>query len=70
MIKVHPQCVVDENQQRMGVLLSLAEREKILNSLEKLDDIHAYDGAKAGSQETILFEQAVRETGEGFTVVQ
>lgn len=53
-----------------GVLLSLAEWEKILDSLEKLDDIHAYDEAKAGSQETILFEQAVRETGEGFTVVQ
>lgn len=52
-----------------GVLLSLAEREKILNSLEEFDDIHAYDEEKAGSQETILFEQAVREIGEDFTEV-
>jgi hypothetical protein len=65
MIKVHPQYVVDENQQRMGVLLSFAEWEKILDYLEELDDIHAYDEAKAGSQETILFEQEVREMDEG-----
>jgi hypothetical protein len=70
MIKVHPQCVVDENQQRTRVILSLTEWEKILDSLEELDDIHAYDEAKFGSQETILFEQAVREIGEGFAEVQ
>jgi len=66
ILRVHPQYVVDENQQRTGVLLTLAERKKILDYLEELDDIHAYDEAKAGSQETILFEQAVREIDEGF----
>lgn len=29
--------------------------------LEDLDDIHAYDAAKAGPQEAIPFEQAERE---------
>lgn len=29
--------------------------------LEDLDDIHAYDAAKVGPQESIPFEQAVRE---------
>ena len=52
------------------MLLSLAEWEKILGYLEELDDIHAYDEAKAGSQETILFEHAVREIDEGFAEVQ
>jgi len=33
-------------------------------------DLYAYDEAKVGSQETILFEQAVREIDEDFTVVQ
>jgi hypothetical protein len=33
--------------------------------LEELDDIRAYDQAKAGQQETIPFEQAVREIQEG-----
>ena len=64
MIKVHPQYVVDENQQRKAVLIPLAEWEQILDYLEELDDIHAYDEAKAGSQEIMPFEQAVREIDE------
>jgi len=64
MIKVHPQYVVDERQQRTAVLLPLAEWEQILDYLEELDDIHAYDETKAGSQEIIPFEQAVREIDE------
>ncbi len=65
MIKLHPQYVVDENQQRKAVLLPLAEWEQILDYLEELDDIHAYDEAKAGSQDIMPFEQAVREIDEG-----
>jgi len=65
MIKVHPQYVVDEHQQRKAVLLPLAEWEQILDYLEELDDIRAYDGVKAGSQETMSFEQEVREIDEG-----
>jgi PHD/YefM family antitoxin component YafN of YafNO toxin-antitoxin module len=65
MIKIHPQYVVDENQQRKAVLIPLAEWEQILDYLEELDDIHAYDEAKAGSQEAMPFEQAVREIDEG-----
>lgn len=65
MIKVHPQYPVDEHQQRKAVLLPLAEWEQILDYLEELDDIRAYDKAKAGSQEAMSFEQAVREIDEG-----
>lgn len=65
MIKVHPQYVVDERQQRTAVLLPLAEWERILDYLEELDDIRAYDKAKAGSQEIMPFEQVVREIDEG-----
>ncbi len=61
MIPVHPQYVVDEHQQRRGVLLTLAEWERILEELEELDDIRVYDSAKAGPQESIPFEEAVRE---------
>jgi hypothetical protein len=43
IIKVHPQHVVDENQQRKTVLIPLAEWEQILDYLEEFDDIHAYD---------------------------
>ena len=56
METVHPQYVVDENQQRKAVLLPLAEWERIIEELEELDDIRAYDEAKAGSQEAVPFE--------------
>ena len=66
MVRVHPPYVVDENQQRKAVLVPLAEWERIIDDLEKLDDIRAYDEAKTGPQDTIPFEQAVREVEEGY----
>jgi hypothetical protein len=61
MISLHPEYIVDEQKHRKAVLLPLAEWDRILEDLEDLDDIRAFDAAKAGSQETIPFEQAVRE---------
>ena len=61
---IHPQYIVDEQQQRKAVVLPLAEWEQIVAELEELDDIRAYDAAKAGPQEAIPFEQAVREIEE------
>jgi hypothetical protein len=61
MLPLHPEYVVDEKQRRKAVLLSLAEWNRIIEDLEDLDDIRAFDAAKAGSQETIPFDQAVRE---------
>ena len=65
MITVHPQYVIDQNQQRKAVLLPLAEWERIVEDLEELGDIRAYDEAKSGPQDTVPFEQAVREVEEG-----
>jgi PHD/YefM family antitoxin component YafN of YafNO toxin-antitoxin module len=65
MVVVHPQYVVDEKQHRQAVLISTVEWEQVMEELEELDDIRAYDAAKAGSQESIAFEQAVREIEEG-----
>ena len=65
MNALHPQYVVDENQTPKAVLLPVAEWERVVEDLEELDDIRAFDLAKAGSQETIPFEQAVREIQEG-----
>ncbi len=61
MLKINPQYVVDQKQRRKSVLLSLAEWERILEELEELDDIRAYDAAKKAPQESVPFEQAVRE---------
>lgn len=58
MLSVHPQYVIDENQQRRAVLLTAEEWVGILEELEELDDIRAYDEAKAGPQESLPFDQA------------
>lgn len=66
MVTVHPQYLVDENRQPKAVLLPLDEWEHVVEELEELDDIRSFDEAKAGPQDTIPFEQAVREIQEGY----
>lgn len=61
MVVVHPQYVVDEQQRRQAVLLPLSDWEKVVEELEELDDLRAYDRAKTDSQASIGFEEAVRE---------
>ena len=53
--------VVDENGNRLGVLLDLEEYRELLEQLEELESIRAYDAAKASDDEAIPFEQAVAE---------
>jgi hypothetical protein len=65
MVSVHPQYLVDENQQRKAVVLPVDEWAWIVEELEELDDIRAYDQAKTGPQDAVPFEQAVREIREG-----
>jgi len=57
--------VVDEKGERLGVLLDIAEYGKLLEELEELESIRAFDAAKASSDEVIPFEQAVAEIEQG-----
>jgi len=66
MVPVHPEFIVDDQQHRKAVLLPLAEWERILDELEELDDIRAYDLAKEQSAEKLPFEQAVREIQQDY----
>ena len=66
MISVHPEFVVDEDKRTKAVILPVSEWNKLMNDIEELEDIRAYDNAKAESQESIPFEQAVREIGEDY----
>lgn len=61
MVTVHPEYVVDEQQNRKAVLLPAAEWDQIVGELEELDDIRAYDAAKPHVADRLPFEQAVRE---------
>ena len=61
MKTVHPQYIVDENKKEKAVVLSINEWEVILDELEELDDIRAYDSVKRKNDEVIPFEEAVKE---------
>ncbi len=66
MLKVHPEYVVDERQNRKAVLLPAAEWAQIVSELEDLDDIRAYDAAQQHADDRLPFDQAVREIQQGY----
>lgn len=65
MLSVHPQFVVDEEQKRKAVLLPYDEWQKIVEEMEELDDIRAYDESKAQPSDSVPFDTAVKEIREG-----
>lgn len=65
MIEVHPEFVVDEHHNRKAVLLPYDEWQKIVEEMEELDDIRAYDEAKACPSDPIPFDDAVKAIREG-----
>lgn len=52
--------VVNEKGERVGVLLDIREYQRMLEEVEELESIRAFDAAKASKDEAIPFEQAVR----------
>ena len=61
MSKFKENYVVDKQGNPIGVVLDIADYRKLLEELEELESIRAYDAAKAGGGEIIPFEQAVFE---------
>lgn len=61
MIKLKERYVTDEKGDRIGVLLDIEEYFKLLEELEELESIYAYDIAKASNDEAIPFEQTISE---------
>jgi len=61
MINIKEKYLVDDNGNRVGVVLNIKDYHRLLQELEELDSIRAYDAAKASGDEAIPFEQAVAE---------
>lgn len=61
MMKLKEQFLTDPTGKRIGVLLNLADYERLLAELEELESIRAYDAAKAADGEAVPFDQAVSE---------
>jgi hypothetical protein len=53
--------VVDDQGNPIGVVLDIADYRNLLEELEELESIRAYDAAKSSGDEAIPFEQAVAE---------
>jgi PHD/YefM family antitoxin component YafN of YafNO toxin-antitoxin module len=52
--------VIDENGTRTAVLIDVEYYQKLLDALEELESIRAYDEAKESGDEIVSFEQAIR----------
>lgn len=61
MITLHERFVIDEDGKRTAILLEIEEYNKLLEELEELESIRAFDSAKSSGDEAIPFEQAVAE---------
>ena len=61
MLALHPQYIVDDTQTQQAVVIQIKEWQDIVEKLEMLDDIEAYDEAKKNQSEVISFDQAVQE---------
>jgi hypothetical protein len=55
------QYITDVDGRKVSVILPVRDYEKMLEELEELADIKAYDKAKARKSEPVPFEQAVKE---------
>jgi len=56
MLNIREQYLVDENDNRIGVLLSIEDYQRIIEELEELESIRAYDEAKTSGEQAILFQ--------------
>jgi PHD/YefM family antitoxin component YafN of YafNO toxin-antitoxin module len=55
------QFVVNERGEKVAVMISIEEYEKLIEALEDTEDIRAYDEAKASGEVPIPLEQALAE---------
>ncbi len=61
MITLHEHFVIDEDGKRTAILIDIEEYNKLLEELEELESIRAFDAAKSSGDEAIPFDQAVAE---------
>jgi PHD/YefM family antitoxin component YafN of YafNO toxin-antitoxin module len=64
MATLHPKFIVDEHDGKQAVVLSLDDWNAILEDLDELDAIRAYDKAKAKPHDAIPLDQAIKEIEE------
>lgn len=61
MTPTDTQFVTDDAGHRVAVLIGLDRYHQLLEALEEIDAIRAYDDAKGSGDEAVPFEEATRE---------
>ncbi len=61
MISIKGRYVVDEKGKKTGVILDIKDYQRMLDELEELESIRAYDSARSSGNEVVPFEEAVKE---------
>ena len=61
MVNAKKRYVTDDQGNRIAVLLEVEEYRRLLDALEELDSIRAYDTAVAVREDAIPFDKAVEE---------
>jgi hypothetical protein len=60
-MKEPTQFLTNEKGERIAVVISVEEYEKLIEAVEDAEDVRAYDEAKASGEIPIPFEQALAE---------
>ena len=55
------QFITNNKGRKVSVILPMREYNKMIEELEELADVRAYDEDKSSDEESIPFEQAVKE---------
>jgi hypothetical protein len=55
------QYITDGKGRKKGIIISLRDYKKMLDDIEELESIRAYDAAKSSGDERIPFGQAIAE---------
>ncbi len=61
MVALNERFVIDNKGERVGVLLDIEAYRQLLEELEELESLRAYDAAVSSGGAAIPFEQAVTE---------
>lgn len=65
MIETKERYLTDEQGKRLAVILDVEIYERILDALDELEAIRAFDAAEASGEEPIPFEEAMRSIDQG-----
>jgi PHD/YefM family antitoxin component YafN of YafNO toxin-antitoxin module len=55
------QFLINEKGEKIAVVISIAEYEKIREELEDLEDIRAFDAAEASGETSVPFDEAMSD---------